>query len=114
MTIDDQIRDEKPQYDINREVAKISGLSSSKIDKYGYLTVDKILPSNQNQIIEQAKFTYSSLNKAFEKQITAIENQGKKQIKAIQNQGEIKSIIKYAYSDKDNPLISKQKEIFSR
>ena len=34
MTIEDQIRDEKMQYDINKEIAKISALSSSKIDKY--------------------------------------------------------------------------------
>ena len=51
--------------------------------------------------------------KAFEKQIKTIEDQGERQIKAIQNQGEIKTIKKYAYSDKDSPLISKQKEIFS-
>ena len=75
MTINDQIRDEKLRYDINREAAKISALSSGKIHKYEYLTV---LPSNQQQIIEQAKFTYSPLGKAFEKQIKTIEDQGKK------------------------------------
>ena len=68
MTINDQIRDKKLQYDINREAAKISALSSGKIDKYEYLTGEEILPSNQQQIIEQAKFTYSPLGKAFEKQ----------------------------------------------
>ena len=47
MTINDQIRDEKIQYDINREAAKISALSSGKIDKYEYLTSEKMLPSNQ-------------------------------------------------------------------
>ena len=47
MTINDQIRDEKLQYDINREAAKISNLSSGKIDKYGYLTGEEILPSNE-------------------------------------------------------------------
>ena len=47
MTIDDKIRDEKLQYDINREAAKISGLSSNKIDKYEYLTSEDILPSNK-------------------------------------------------------------------
>ena len=55
MTIDDQIRDEKLQYDVNREAAKISALLSNKIDKYEYLTGEDILPSNQQQIIEQAK-----------------------------------------------------------
>ena len=67
MTINDQIRDEKLQYDINRKTAEISDLSSGKIDKYEYLTGKEILPSNQQQIIEQAKFTYSLLGKAFEK-----------------------------------------------
>ena len=63
MTIEDQIKDEKLQYDINREAVKISALSSGKIE---YLTGEEILPSNQQQIIQQAKFTYSPLGKAFE------------------------------------------------
>ena len=83
MTIEDQIRDEKLQYDINREVAKISALSSGKIDKYECLTGEEILPSNQQQIIEKAKFTYSPLEKAFEKQTKTIEQQGKKQVDAL-------------------------------
>ena len=66
MTINDQIRDKKLQYDINRE-AKISASSSGKIDKYEYLTGEEILLSNQQQITEQAKFTYSALGIAFEK-----------------------------------------------
>ena len=47
MTIDDQIKDEQLQYDINREAAKISTLSSGKIRKYEYLIGEDILPSNQ-------------------------------------------------------------------
>ena len=78
MTIEDQIKDEKLQYDINREAAKIFALLSGKIDKYDYLTGEEILPSNQQQIIEEAKFTYSPLGKAFEKQAKTIEDQGKK------------------------------------
>ena len=85
MTIENQIRDEKLQHDINREAAKISALSSGKTDKYEYLTGEEILPSNQQQIIQQAKFTYSPLGKAFENQIKTIEDQGKKQVKAIQD-----------------------------
>ena len=85
MTINDQIKDEKLQYDINREAAKISALSSGKIHKYEYLTGEDILPSNQQQIIEQAKFTYSPLGKAFEKQVETIEDQGKKQVEALEN-----------------------------
>ena len=64
----DQIRDEKVQYDINREAAEISATSSGKIDKYEYLAGDELLPSNQRQIIQKAKFTYPPLGKAFEKQ----------------------------------------------
>ena len=85
MTINDQIRDEKLQYDINREAAKISALWSGEIHKYEYLTGEDILPSNQQQIIEQAKFTYSPLGKAFDKQIKAIEEQGKKQVDTLEN-----------------------------
>ena len=111
MTIDDQIKDEKLQYDINREAAKISALSSGKIRKYEYLTGEDILPSNQQQITEQAKFTYSPLGKAFEKQIKTIEDQGEKHIKAIQDQGHVKTIKKYSYDDEDSPLISKRRNI---
>ena len=74
MTINDQIRDEKLQYDINREAAEISAKSSGKFHKYEYLTGEDILPTNQQQIIKQGRFTYSPLGKAFEKQIKAIED----------------------------------------
>ena len=85
MTINDQIRDEKLQYDINKEAAKISSLSSHNFRKYEYLAGEDILPSNQQQIIEQAKFTYSPLGKALEKQIKTIEYQGKKQVDALKS-----------------------------
>ena len=122
MTINDQIRDEKLQYDINREAAKISAKSSGKFHKYEYLTGEDILPSNQQQIIEQAKFTYSPLGKAFEKQIKTIEDQGKKQVDALENlklKEETKPI-----EDKPNnqsratiifnDLINKRKELMSK
>ena len=80
MTIDDQIEDEKLQYDINREAAKISVISSDKIGKYEYLTGEEILASNQKRIIKQAKFTYSLLGKSFEKQAKTIEGQGKNKL----------------------------------
>ena len=95
MTIDDQIRDEKLQYDINRKAAIISALSSNENDKYEYLTGEEILPSNWQQIIEQAKFTYSPLGKAFEKQTKTIEDQGGKKVKALEDlklKEQIKSI----------------------
>ena len=85
MTIENQIKDEKLQYDINREAAKISALSSGKIDKYEYLTGEEILPSNQQQTIQQAKFNYSPLGKAFEKQTKTIEDHGKKQVVAFES-----------------------------
>ena len=113
MTINDQIIDEKLQYDINREASKTSTLSSGNNQKYEYLTGEYILPPNQQQIIEQAKFTYSPLGKPFEKQIKTIEDQGEKQIKAIKYQGKLKTIRKYDYDDEDTPFISKQKEIFN-
>ena len=78
MTINDQIRDEKLRYDINREAAKISALSSRKIHKYEYLTGEDILPTKQQKIIEQDRIMYSPLGIAFEKQIKTIEDQGKK------------------------------------
>ena len=108
MTIEDQIKDEKLQYDINREAAKISALSSGKIDKYEYLTGDEILPAGKQQIIEQAEFTYSPLGKAFEKQTKTIEDQEEKQIKAIQDNKEQPVNDNY----KDRLLLSKEREIF--
>ena len=85
MTIEDQIKDEKLQYDINREAAKISALSSGKLDKYEYLTGEEILPSNQQQIIQHAKFNYSPLGRALEKQRKTIEDQGKKKVVALES-----------------------------
>ena len=97
MTINDQIKDEKLHYDINREAAKILALSSGKIHKYEYLTGEDILPSNQQQIIEQAKFTSSPLGKAFEKQIN------KKLADALENL-ELKAI--ESGSNNDKPVIN--------
>ena len=114
MAIDDHITDDKLQCNINREASKISTLSSNKFNKYEYLTGEEILPSNENQMIEQVKFIYTPLRKAFEKHIKAIENQGEKQIKAIQNERQVKTIKKYTYDDEDSQLISKQREIFHK
>ena len=113
MTIEDQIRDEKLQYDINREAAKISALSSGKIDKYEILTGEEILPSNQQQIIEQVKFTYFPLGKAFEKQTKTIEDRGETLIKAIQNKDFNKSIEKAKFDSDDDLAILRQKEIYN-
>ena len=77
------------------------------------LQVKKYYHQINKKIIEQATFTYSPLGKAFEKQIKAIEDQREKQIKAIKNRGQVTKILKYAYDDKDIPLIAKQNEIFN-
>ena len=100
MTIEDQIKDEKLQYDINREAAKISALSSGKLDKYEYLTGEETLPSNQQQIIQQAKFNYSPLGKAIEKQRKTIEDHIKKQVEAIQDNKHLVNINKNDYNDR--------------
>ena len=113
MTINDQIRDEKLKHDIKREAAKISAFSSGKIHKYEYVTGEDILPSNQQQIIEQAKFTYSPLEKAYEKQIETIEDQGKKQFDALENlktKVQTKAITYYADDDYDDESLEQQKK----
>ena len=110
MTINDKIRDELLQYDINREAAKISALLSGKIEKYEYLTGEKILPSNQRQIIEQAKFAYSLIGKAFEKQTKTIEDQGEKQVKAIEDNK--KQVDNKKELDDNELLLSKEREAF--
>ena len=114
MTTNDQISDEKLQYDINREAAKISALSPGKILKYEYLTGEDILPSSQQQIIEQAKFTYSPLGKAFEKQIKTIEDRGEKQIDALKDLKPKEQTKAITYkSDDDNDKTSTSKEIYN-
>ena len=120
MTINDQIRGEELQYDINREASKISALSSGNIHKYEYLTGEDILPSNQQQIIEQAKFTYSPSGKAFERQIKTTEDKGKKQVDPLENlklKEETKPIEDKSNKSRAtiifNDLINKRKEIMS-
>ena len=74
MKIDDKIRDEKLQYNINREAEKISMLLSGKIDKYEQknLTGEEILPYNRRLIIEQANFAYQG--KLYKKQLAALKS----------------------------------------
>ena len=106
MTIEDQIKDEKLQYNINREAAKISALSSGKLDKYEFLAGEEILPSNQQQIIQQAKFNYSPLGKALEKQVKTIKDQGEKQVDALKTSyKKLPSIKDFVPIEKFNPEI---------
>ena len=72
------------------------------------------MPSTQQQIIEQAKFTYSPLGKAFEKQTKTTKDQGEKQINAIQDKRPIKSIEKFTYDINDSPIVLKEKQIYSK
>ena len=88
---------------------KYQKLPSGKFDKYEYLTGEEILPSDQRRVIEQAKFTYSSIGKVLEKQIKTIEDQRKKkQIKAFKRHGKLIT----SSSEKDSIELLKQKEIF--
>ena len=114
MAINNQIRNEKLQYDLNKEAAKIIAWSSGKIHKYEYLTGEDILLSNQQQI-EQAKFTYSPLGKAFEKQIKTNKNQGEKQIDALENLNDTnKQVVNVNDYNEDKLLHSKEREIFRK
>ena len=98
MTTDDKIKDEKLQYDINRQAAKISALSSGKTDKYEYLAFEEMLPPGKTRMTEQAKFTYSPLGKALENQTKTTEYQERKQVKVLKvlKPTEQKLTIKYA------------------
>ena len=108
------IRLKMKKYDmiLTENLPKYQPYHQAKLISMNILLV-RILPSNQQQIIEQAKFIYYPLRNAFEKQIKIIEEQEEKQIKAIQDQGQVKRIKTYIYDNEYTPLISKQKEIFN-
>ena len=72
MTVSDQIKilnrkikQNEAQYDLDREAAKISALSSNNLDKYEYLTGEDL--GLKPSTVEQAKFEYSPLGKIFNK-----------------------------------------------
>ena len=114
MTTGEKIRDKKLQYDIHREAANLSALPSGKIDKYEYLTGKEILPSDQSRKIEQAKSTYYSLRKAFEKQRKQLKTKGKTKKTIEQHEKQLVEsntlIIKYDYeTEKDSSTLLKQK-----
>ena len=72
------------------------------------------MPSNQQQIIEQAEFICSPLGEAFEKQTKTIKDQGEKQIEAIQDKRPIKSIEKFTYDINDSPIVLKEKDTYNK
>ena len=90
-----------------------SVLLSGKIHKYEYLTGEDILPSNQQQVIEQTKFTYSPLGKTFEKEVKTIEDKGQKQIDALENlKVQNKQLVNVDDDYEDKLLHSKEREIY--
>ena len=97
---------------LTEKLHRISVSSSGRIDKYEYLTGEETLPSNQNQITEKAKFTYSPLGEAFEKQAKTIEGQGKKQADILKT---LKPKESQAVEDKsdDNEKHLKYKQVFN-
>ena len=105
----------KLQYNINRETAKMSALSTGKIDKYEFFTGEETIPSDQSRIIEQAKFLYSLLGKAFEKQIKTIEDQWTSRALNIEDQG-IKQVetLKTLKLDESKQDIKQIDRIFSK
>ena len=84
-------------------------LSSGKILKYEYLNSEEILPSDQQQIIDQVKFTYFPLGNAFEKQIETTEHQGKKQVEALKD---LKIEEQNAVEDISDDVFSMQNETY--
>ena len=68
-------------HNISREAAKISALSSGKMDKYEHFTGEEILSSKQGRI-QQTKFTNFSLGEVIDKETKKIEDHREKQTKA--------------------------------
>ena len=105
MTIYDRIRDEKLQYNINREAAKISALSCGKIDKYEYFTGAGILPFTQIQIIDEAKFTYSPFEELSKKKEQKKEVDALKSLNISNKANELKKIENIFSQNQTNDLI---------
>ena len=108
----DKLRDKKLQYDTTRAAAKLSALSSGKIDKYEYLTGEEILPPQQHRIIQEAKFTYI-FGKALEKQRVRIEKHSEKPFhnKSLESRDKKSSSIKMFVSERmRDPEIMKKLE----
>ena len=120
MTINDQIKDEKLQYDINREAAKISALSSGKLHKYEYLTGEDVLPSNQQQIIEQTYLLILLQEELLKNKQKQSRIKVKKQVDALEKlKPEKTKLIKDTSNNQSrttiifNELINKRKELMS-
>ena len=81
----------------------------AKLISMNILQVKKMLPSNQKQITEQAKFTYSPLGKAFKKQTKTIKGQGERQVDALKplesSDKQLSSVKDFISKEKLNPEI---------
>ena len=104
MTIDHKIIEEKLQYNISRAAAKISVLSSGKIDKHEYPTGKEVLPPQQYRIIKKAKNSYSGLKKALEKKQKLLIRIVKSRLRNIQSLESPRKVL---------PSISSQKRLFN-
>ena len=96
--LDEKIKANKAEYDLDRETAKISALSSSELEKYEYLTGEDL--GFKPEVIQKAKFEYSLLGKVFNKELDEsdkrgilkrlknVEGKNEQQLEAIKDQGE--------------------------
>ena len=71
-TLDDKVKTNQAQYNLDREADKISALSLGKLDKHEYLAGDDLTPKSES--IEEATFEYSQLNKNFNRGLQENDN----------------------------------------
>ena len=71
--LDDKIRSNQAQYDLDRQNAKISALSSGELDKYEYLTADDL--GYKPDVVQKVKFEFSPLGQVFKKELNKTEKQ---------------------------------------
>ena len=65
--VDDKIKANQAQYDLDTEAAKIYALSSGELEKYEYVTGEDL--GYKPGVVEKAKFEYSLLGKVFNKRL---------------------------------------------
>ena len=103
--LDNKIRQNKADYDLYRKNAKISALSSGKLDKYEYLIGED--PGYRPDPVQKAKFEYSPLGQVFNKGLDSsekqegflkrlknIEDKADNQLKAIEGQNNELDLVK--------------------
>ena len=99
-TIDNKIKQNKAEYNLDRQSAEISPLSSGNVSKYQFLTGKDVLP--EKELLEEAgtmkRFEYSLLHKELKAQTDIT----KRQYQKLYNTYEPEKII-----TKENPTLSK-------